>query len=466
MALQPSAATRMSAEANHHHRADAPVDIHRTPPHNMDAEQGLLGSMLISPQEVIPLVESQPPELFYVPAHATIFGVLLEMHQVGKPADLITLTKILRDRNLLDGVGGPAFITHLVTFTPTAANASYYLEIVYEQFTLREMIRVGTRFVSRAYGGHEEAEALRDDFEAQVLALPSTARTQAVGDDPRANTLLALESLEAIWQGNPGAVGIPLGLAALDKMLGGAKPGEMIVLAARPSVGKSALALNIIESVAVDQKLPVGLFTLEMADEAQRRRLICSRARVNLEKVRNRIATDADFMRMTQAGSAVADAPIYMDDKRELSIAEVRARARRWHQKYGLRLLVIDYLQLLRSTSKQAKGSREREISEVSEGIKSLAGELRIPIIALSQLNREMERAGRKPRLSDLRESGSLEQDADVVLLLHRAEMLAENEDERLELDGKAELIVAKQREGPIGSIMLSFHKGFTRFEQ
>ena len=459
----------MSNTPNSRDRHAAP-DIHRTLPHSLEVEQGMLGSMLISPADVIGeyVQAGVTAAWFYQPAHATIYAILVECWNAQKPADVIILTQILRDRNQLDAVGGPAFVTHLFTFMPTAANAGYYLEHGREDYRRREIISTCAQYAAWAYEspGEGSVDLLQDAFEAEVLRLPRTGNVNASSDDPNAGTLAALDELEAVYAGKREVVGIKLGLAPLDKMLGGATAGQMIVVAARPSVGKSAFALNIAESVAVERGLAVGMFSLEMTQGQQRRRLILSRARVNMAMVRERLTTEAEFARMGMAGQKIATAPFYIDDARGLSIAELRARARRWHQRHVLELLIVDYLQLVRSGSQQAQRSREREVAEVSEGLKSLAGELRIPIIALCQLNRDSDKHKRKPRLSDLRESGSLEQDADVVLLLHREEMQAENDEERAEFSGEAELIVAKQREGPLGPISLTFRKEFTRFEE
>ena len=454
----------MSTSPIHRDRAATP-DIHRTLPHHLEAEQGVLGSMLISPTDVLPMVEHQPAEIFYQPAHATIFVVLLECWKAQRPADAIILSNILRDRGQLDEVGGPAFVTHLFTFTPTAANAGYYLEIVREKYALRRVINTCTHYAAWAYEDMGEVELLQDALEAEVLHLPRAAQVETQGDDPHGPTMAALESLEAIYQGKRDAIGLTTGLAPLDRMLGGLRPSQLVLVAARPGVGKSALALNIAESVAVDRGLPVGMFSLEMTQAQQRTRLLLSRGMVDLQELRERVVGEEAFSHLSKAAKSVANAPLFIDDARGLTIADIRARARRWHQQHGLQLLVVDYLQLVHSTSHQARGSREREISEVSEGLKTLARELEIPVLALSQLSRDNVKASRPPRLEDLRESGSLEQDADAVLLLHRAELQAKDDDERAELSGEAELIVAKQREGPMGPIKLTFLKQFTRFE-
>ena len=260
------------------------------------------------------------------------------------------------------------------------------------------MIGVCTEHAARAYDDQGEVNGLLDALETQVMRLPQLCRAETRGDDPRAGTLAAIDELEAIYEGRQEVVGIKLGLAPLDKMLGGAKPGQMILVAARPSVGKSALALQFAEHVAVSGRMPTGLFSLEMTEREQRTRLILSRSRVNLERVREKLISDGEFQRMSNTGRVVADAPLYIDETAGLMISELRARARRWHQRFGLRLLVVDYLQLARSNSRQAQNSREREVGEVSAGLKALAKELGVPVLALCQLNRDMEKSGQGAR--------------------------------------------------------------------
>src|SRR5438067_9909239 len=441
-------------------------DIHRTPPNSVEAEQGVLGSMLISPRDTIAeCVEKINEEYFYVPAHQTIYTVLVELWNAGQAIDLITFTQVLRDRNLLESLGGAAFVTGLFTFVPTAANVQYYIDIVRDKYILREIIAAATESVRRAYEEQDEVNNLLDEVEQRIFA---------VGEDRFKGQMLsmkdqvmeAIESIEKLYERKGGITGISTGFAEFDRMTSGMHGAEMIVIAARPSMGKTALVMNIAEHVAVQEKLPVGVFSLEMSSQQLVQRLLCSRARVNLQKVRDGFLAERDCPSLTAAASKLAEAKIFIDDSAGLSILELRAKARRLRAQQDVQLLVVDYLQLLRSTSRRAQDNRQLEISEISAGIKGLAKELKIQIIVVAQLNRQPEaRSGGKPRLSDLRESGSIEQDADLVGLLVRPEIYEEDEEARAEKAGEAELIIAKQRNGPVGEIPLTFLKEFTRFE-
>jgi replicative DNA helicase len=444
-------------------------DIHRTPPHSIEAEQGVLGSMLISPGDAIAeAVGKINEEFFYVPAHQTIYSVLVDLWNVQQAIDLITFTQVLRDRNLLDAVGGPAFVTSLFTFVPTAANIEYYLEIVRDKYLLRSIIAAATESVRRAYEEQDEVNNLLDEVEQKIFA---------VGEDRFKGQMLSmkeqvmntLESIEKLFENKGAITGVSTGFRDFDKLTSGLHSSEMIVIAARPSMGKTALAMNMAEYVAIQLKLPVAIFSLEMSAQQLVQRMLCSGARVNLAKTRDGFLAEADFPKLTHAASKLAEAKIFIDDSASLSILELRAKARRLKAQQDIQLIVVDYLQLLRSTSRRAQDNRQLEISEISAGLKGLAKELKIPIIVVAQLNRNPEiRTGSGkgvPRLADLRESGSIEQDADLVGLLVREEYYADTDEERQELEGKAELIIAKQRNGPIGEVKLTFLKDFTRFE-
>ena len=432
----------------------------------MEAEQGVLGSMLISPREIIAeCVEKINEAYFYVPAHQTIYTLLVELWNGGQGIDLITFTQVLRDRNVLEAIGGAPFVTSLFTFVPTAANITYYLEIVREKYILRQIIAAATESVRRAYEEQDEVNALLDEVEQKIFAVGED-RFKGQMPGMKEQVMGALESIEQLWERRGGITGISTGFTELDRMTNGLHDGEMVVIAARPSMGKTALAMNIAEHVAINGKLPVAVFSLEMSSQQLVQRLLCSRARVNLQKVREGFLAERDFPSLTQAASKLAEAEIYIDDSAGLSILELRAKARRLKAQKDIRLIVVDYLQLLKSTTRRAQDNRQLEISEISAGLKGLAKELKLPIIVLAQLNRQPEaRSGGKPRLSDLLESGSIEQDADLVGLLVRPEVYEEDEDARAEKAGEAELIIAKQRNGPVGEIPLTFLKEFTRFE-
>jgi len=445
-------------------------DIHRALPHSVEAEQGVLGSMLISPRDIIgEAVEKINENYFYIPAHQTIYTVLVDLWNAGQGIDLITFTQILRDRNLLETVGGASFVTSLFTFVPTAANVGYYLEIVRDKYILREIISACTEGARRSYEEQDEVDNLLDEVEQKIYA---------VGEDRFKDTALsmkdqvmdAIEAIEKLYQQHGGITGLSTGFKDLDRLTSGLHPAEMIVIAARPSMGKTALAMNIAEHVAVNENRAVAVFSLEMSAQQLVQRLLCSRAGVNSQKVRDgTFLADRDFPKLTAAASKLAEAKIFIDDSPGLTILELRAKARRLKAQHEIELIVIDYLQLLRSTSRRGQENRQIEISEISAGIKGLAKELNIPIIVAAQLNRNPEnRTGDskgRPRLSDLRESGSIEQDADLVGLLVRQEYYADTEEEKDETEGKADLIIAKQRNGPTGDVPLTFRKEFTRFE-
>jgi replicative DNA helicase len=450
-------------------------DIHRALPQSPDAEKGLLGSILLLPREVLgDCVEKKITAAhFHIPAHSIIYETLLDLWNTSKPVDFITLTQVLRDRGKLDQAGGAVFVTELFTFVPTAANASYYAEIIQEKYTLREIINACTRFTARSYEEQEQVSALVDEVETAIFKIADQRyRTKQVSF--KSQVLDAIEAIEHLYERKGGLDGLPTGFSDLDKMTNGLHKAEMIVIAARPSMGKTALAMNIAEHVALTpddngNARSVAVFSLEMSTQQLLQRLLCSHARVNLERTRDGFLNEGDFTKITHSASRLAEASIFIDDTASLSIMELRAKARRLKSQHDIQLIVIDYLQLLRSTSRRAQDNRQLEIAEISSGIKALAKELDIPIIVLAQLNRNPEnRTGDskgRPRLSDLRESGSIEQDADLVGLLVREEYYADSDEDRQEAEGKATLIIAKQRNGPVGDVPLTFIKQFTRFE-
>src|SRR5256885_606559 len=345
-------------------------DIHRTLPHSVEAEQGVLGSMLISPREIIAeCVEKINDQYFYFAAHQTVYLVLVELWNGGQGIDLITFTQVLRDRNLLETVGGASAVTSLFTFVPTAANVTYYLEIVRDKYILRQIIAACTESVRRSFEEQDEVHNLLDEVEQKIFS---------VGEDRFKGQVLtmkdqvmeAIEAIEQLYERRGGITGIATGFAELDRMTNGLHEGEMIVIAARPSMGKTALAMNIAEHVAINEKLPVAVFSLEMSSQQLVQRLLCSRARVNLQKVRDGFLAERDFPSLTAAASKLAEAQIFIDDSASLSSLELRAKARRLSAQHDVQLLIVDYLQLLRSTSRRAQDNRQLEISEISAGLK------------------------------------------------------------------------------------------------
>ncbi|HEX8311669.1 MAG TPA: replicative DNA helicase [Chthoniobacteraceae bacterium] len=445
-------------------------DIHRLLPQSPDAEQGVLASFLLAPREVGGLCAEKAirAEHFHIPAHGSIYAVLLELWDANKPIDFITLTQVMRDRGQLDQVGGAAFVTNLFTFLPTAANAAYYVDILQEKFTLREIIRTCTEYAARSYDEQDDVANLMDEVEAKIFEISKDRfREKALG--MKDHVMAAVGAIQELYDRRGAITGLSTGLSKLDEMTDGLHGAEMIVIAARPSMGKTALAMNIAEHIALELGKAVAVFSLEMSSQQLVQRLLCARGRIDLSSVRNGFMPESSFRSLTVAASKLAEAKMFIDDTPGISILELRAKARRLKSSHDIQAIFIDYLQLLRSTSRRAQDNRQLEIAEISSGLKALAKELNLPIVVLAQLNRNPEqRSGDskgRPRLSDLRESGSIEQDADVVALLVREEYYAENEEDKKESEGKATLIIAKQRNGPVGDVKLTFLKEFTRFE-
>ena len=449
-------------------------DSTRALPHALGPEKALLSTMLQDPREFIPVAieERITPAHFYVPAHALLFETLIEEHDTGEEIELVSLTQKLLDRGRLDRIGGPAALADLYTYAPSSGHFLQHLAHVRDKFILRSLIRVANETTAAAYDAPEEAAELLDATEAAILAIRET------GDTGKAGTIRdavdsVLAEMHQIIRGDIETVGISTGFARLDEMTRGLKPGEMFVIAARPSMGKTAFMMNIVESVVIDQGLPAMVFSLEMSRHALTQRVLYSRARLSMaEVVKGFNPTKGELQRIQRAGMDIARAPLVIDETEGITITELRAKARRRHRKEGLRLIAIDYLQLMRSRSRQAQNSREREIAEISAGIKALAKELEIPIVILAQLNRSPETRGGKnapagvPRMSDLRESGAIEQDADMVGLLYRSAYYAETEEAKEAEAGRAALILAKNRNGETGRVPLTFIEQFTRFEE
>lgn len=461
--------------------AEARTD--RLPPHSLEAERGVLGCILLSPNpcmgESLELLKARP-EVFYDLRHQVIYRTLIEMFERREPIDVITLQQRLRDAppwedsrlgapvNRLDMAGGLTYLASLPDAVPSAANLAYYANIVYEKYLLRRLVQTCTGVVSRIYEYEGDVQELLDEVERDILHI-SEERVEGGTVPIRELVRDAIGKIEKLHTQQGMLSGLPTGFPDLDRLTTGLHGGEMIVIAARPSVGKTSLAMNIAEHVAIDLKLPVAVFSLEMTAESLVMRLLCSRARVNLRNVREGFLAERDFPRLTAAAGKLASAPLHIDDTSGLSILQLRAKARRLAQQHGIRLFVIDYLQLLHSTSRRAE-NRQQEIADISNGVKALAKELNVPVIVLSQLNRDVEKrgAGEAPRLSDLRESGAIEQDADVVGLLYRDTRGREDEDPARDFDEEAvpvKLYIAKQRNGPTGEIDLVFLRPYTRFE-
>jgi len=447
------------------------VKLDRLPPHSPEAEQGVLGCALLSPNECVgecvEKLKDGGQEVFYDLRHQTIYENLADMFNAREAIDVITLQQRLKDKQLLEQVGGIAYLAQLQDAVPSAANLSYYLDIVQEKFLLRKMIRTCTDVVGRVYDFEGEVDALMDEVERDILRI-SESRAQGSVLGVKELVGKAIGTIENYFSRKGVLNGLATGFADLDRITDGLHGSEMIVIAARPSMGKTSLAMNIAEHVVLEEKLPVAVFSLEMSAESLVLRMMCSSARVNLRSIREGFMSESDFPKLTSAAGRLANAPLFIDDSAGLSILQLRARARRMWQQHGIKLFVVDYLQLLHSTGKRSQENRQQEISDISSGLKALAKELKVPVIVLSQLNRELEKdKSRKPRLSDLRESGAIEQDADVVGLLYKPN--AGEDEDGVTVDEPeglpVNLLIAKQRNGPTGDVNLTFLKSYTRFE-
>jgi replicative DNA helicase len=446
------------------------IKTDRLPPHSPEAEQGVIGCVLLSPNDCLgQCIErlKAGADVFYDLRHQTIYSGLVEMYDAREAIDVITVQQRLKDKQLLDQIGGIPYLNALQDSVPSAANVTYYADIVQEKYLLRKMIQACTDVVGKVYDYEGEVDVLMDEVERDILQI-SESRVQGGAVAAKQLVHKAIGTIENLFTRQGVLGGIGTGFQDFDKMTDGLHGGEMIVIAARPSMGKTSLAMNIAEHIVVHQKLPVGVFSLEMTAESLMLRMLCSNARVNLRNIREGFMPESDFPKLTSSAGRLSNAPLFIDDTPALSILQMRARARRMSQQHGIKLFVVDYLQLLHSTSRRSQDNRQQEISEISSGIKALAKELKVPVIVLSQLNRELEKdKSRKPRLSDLRESGAIEQDADLVGLLYKPS--AGDDDEGAppeEMDGiPVNLLIAKQRNGPTGDVNLTFLKSYTRFE-
>jgi len=444
------------------------LKLDRLPPHSIEAEQGVLGCVLLSPNDCIGICIEKfkvGSEVFYDLRHRTIYELLAEMYDHKEAIDLLTVQQRLKDKNQLESIGGLAYLSSLPDAVPSAANLSFYTDIVREKHLLRRMIQTCTAVVGRVYEQEGEVDALLDEVERDVLRI-SEDRVEATSRTIKDLVKRAITTIEEFHQRQGMLTGIATGFPDLDKMTSGFHGGEMIVIAARPSMGKTSLAMNIAEHLALEERLAVGVFSLEMTAESLVLRMLCSRSRVNLRNIREGFLADRDFPKLTGSAGKLAGAPLFIDDTPGLSILQLRAKARRMVQQYGIKLFVVDYLQLLHSTSRRAE-NRQQEIADISNGIKALAKELFVPVVVLSQLNRELEKdKNRKPRLSDLRESGAIEQDADLVALLYKPSGGDDEDGPSAEQEAlPVNLLIAKQRNGPTGEVPLTFLKAYTRFE-
>ncbi len=443
--------------------------IHRVPPQSIEAEQSVLGGCLIDGKAINKALELLTPEDFYRDSHRKIFQAMVHLFERSMPIDLITLTETLKNMDLLEEAGGASYLAALADAVPTAANISYYAKIVREKALQRRLIEVATEIAEEAYGEVTDVEEFIDRAEKRIFEIserkvrPSFFSMKEIVKD-------SFKAIERLYEKKELVTGVPTGFIEFDRMTSGLQPGDLIIVAGRPSMGKTAFCVNIAQYAAIEAKIPTAIFSLEMSKEQLVQRMLCSEAKVDSQKLRGGFLSESDWPKLTRAAGLLSEAPIYIDDTPAISVLEMRAKARRLKAEKGLGLVIIDYLQLMRGRADA--NTREQEISEISRSLKALAKELHVPVVALSQLSRRPELRGenRKPQLSDLRESGAIEQDADVVVFIYREEQYRPCECPRnmsctCGRRGVADIIIGKQRNGPTGEIKLAFLSRYTTFE-
>lgn len=423
---------------------------------------------MLENEAISKVLEILSPDDFYRETHRSIFYAMIQLFEKNEPIDLITLTNQLKGTGRLDAIGGSAYLSSLVDGIPTAANITYYARIVKEKAILRRLISTATEIVSRGYENEGDVEELLDHAERTIFQItesqikPSFFRLKSILKE-------SFKTIEKLYESREIVTGVPSGFTEIDKLTSGFQPSDLIIVAGRPSMGKTAFCLNIAQYVAIEKNIPVALFSLEMSKEQLALRMLCSVARVDAHRVRGGFLGETDWPKLTRAAGVLSDAPVFIDDSPALSVLEMRAKARRIMAEHKLGLVMVDYLQLMRGRGLSSRGrpvieSREQEISDISRSLKALAKELHIPVIALSQLNRRVEeRQNKRPQLADLRESGAIEQDADLIAFIYRDEVYNRSDDNQHK--GIAEVIIGKQRNGPVGEVKLAFLDSYASFE-
>lgn len=440
----------------------------RVPPQNIEAEQSVLGAMLIEKEAIPKVMEILRDTDFYREAHRVIFNAMLELYNKNEAVDMITVTEILKRDNKLEDVGGIAYVTSLANTVPTAANVTYHASIIEEKSILRQLVSVSTQIASMGYEANDDVKNIIDSAESKILEISNRKKT---ADFTPINEIVldSFKSIEALMGNKNGLTGLPTGFEDLDNLTSGLHGSDFIILAARPSMGKTAFALNVVQNVAIRAAKKVGgapktvaFFSLEMSKEQLVQRMLCAEANIDSQRLRIGELRDEDWAMLINTADTLSSANIYIDDTAGITAMDMRSRARRLKAEHGLDLIVVDYLQLIQGSGKKNNsGDRQQEVSEISRSLKALARELDVPVIALSQLSRSVEaRQVKRPMLSDLRESGSLEQDADIVAFLYREDYYnPETENKNI-----TELIIAKHRNGPVDTVNLFFHKQYTKF--
>lgn len=431
----------------------------RTLPHNIEAEQAVLGAIFLVPDMIVTATEILEPEDFYRVSHQRIFSMMIRLTDKGEPIDLVTITTELDDLKMLDEVGGVSYLTDIANSVPTAANIEYYARIVEEKSTLRKIIHAATDIVTKTYDEGDEVTDLLDHAEKTILDISqnkSSGRFQNIQD-----VLVGVyDNIEQLHNMDEEVTGIATGFRDLDYITSGFQKNDLIIVAARPSVGKTAFALNIAQNVAVNSDENVAIFSLEMGADQLVMRMLCAEGNINAQRLRTGKLQEEDWRKLTMAMGSLSNAGIYIDDTPGIKVNEIRSKCRRLKQESGLGMVLIDYLQLIQGNA-NSRESRQQEVSEISRQLKALARELEVPVIALSQLSRGVEqRQDKRPIMSDIRESGSIEQDADIVGFLYRDDYY----DQESEKENIIEIIIAKQRNGPVGTVELAFVKEYNKF--
>jgi len=437
----------------------------RRPPYSEDAEQAVLAAMLMDADAVARVVETVDDGMFYREGHRRIYRAMTALTERGEIVDPLTLANELERRGELDASGGKDYIGFLVDAVPTSANVEYHARIVREKALYRRLIEVSTAIVSEAFEGKLPAAELLDDAEHKIFQVSQQRGQQGF---TRIKELLwpTMERIEALQRGGQTVTGVPSGFKDVDELTSGFQSSDLVIVAARPSMGKTAFVLNIAQHAAIEHNVPVAFFSLEMSKESLVQRMLTSEARIDAQRLRKGMLRDDDFPRLARAAGILSSAPVYIDDTPGITLLEMRSKARRLKADSGIGLVVVDYLQLMQGPP--GIESRQQEVSQISRGLKALAKELGVPVVALSQLSRAPDqRAGdHRPQLSDLRESGAIEQDADLIMFIFRQEVYdGPTDKDGNSLEGRAEIIVGKQRNGPIGIVNVFFHKAYTRFE-
>ena len=433
--------------------------LDRVPPHNQEAEQSVIGAIFLEPQALITAAEIIMPEDFFRVAHQKIFQTMLRLSDQGKAIDVVTITEELSAKKELEDVGGISYISEIANAVPTAANIGHYAKIVEEKSILRRLIRVATTIVEDGFTREDEVEALLSEAERKMMEV---ANRKNAGDFQHIKDVLVetYDNIEKLYSRKGDITGVPTGFRDLDRITAGFQRNDLIIVAARPSVGKTAFALNVAQNVATKTDENVAIFSLEMGAEQLVMRMLCAEGNIDAQVLRTGTLTTEDWRKLTMAMGSLSNAGIFIDDTPGIRVNEIRSKCRRLKQEYGLGMILIDYLQLIQGSG-GSQANRQQEVSEISRSLKGLARELQVPVIALSQLSRGVEqRQDKRPMMSDLRESGSIEQDADIVSFLYREDYY----DKETENQNMIEIIIAKQRNGPTGTVTLAFVKEFNKF--